>query len=114
MMKLPFLLMFIILSNMGIVVTEKEIEERKEAMFPDSKASERFEENEFKEFFEQAAILGVSSEEYFKVWEDISITTVAYMDQYVYENFGEPANPEDIEFGNQKVNEHIDSLFEGN
>lgn len=102
--------------NIGITITEEEIEDRKLAIFPKSTASERFEESDNKEFLEkQASILGVTPEKYFEVWEDNSHRAGAYIVKYVFEIFDEPNDAEhiqEIEAWDQKVNEHIDDLFQ--
>ncbi|MBB5172391.1 hypothetical protein [Texcoconibacillus texcoconensis] len=102
--------------DMGITVSDEEIEESKQAMMPGSEVSERYEALEDQSdqtFYErQASALDMVPEEYFEVWEDKTYTSQAYMDKYISETFDEPASEEDAEAFADDVNDHIDALFE--
>ncbi|KAA0542431.1 hypothetical protein FZW96_21335 [Bacillus sp. BGMRC 2118] len=97
----------------GITVTEEEIEERKQAMFPNSNANDRFEVFDEKEFYEkQAAILEVTPEHYYKVWEANTYTKQEYVEKYIEMNFGEPTDDEDVDVWGQEIEKHIKELFD--
>ena len=99
--------------DMGITVSDEEVEESKQFMLPDSEASERFEMEENKEFYgTQASLLGVAPEDYYEVWEDKTYKRGAYLDRYFDTMFGEPVEEDDAKLWEQKINKHLDELFE--
>ncbi|MBU8907464.1 hypothetical protein [Desertibacillus haloalkaliphilus] len=98
--------------DMGIVVSDEEVEENKRLLFPGSGVSERYQKLEDKQFYEeQASLLGVSPEDYYEVWEEKAYRSQAYMNKYIEKNFGTPAEGDDGEAWGQQINDHIDQLF---
>ncbi|MCL7745521.1 hypothetical protein [Halalkalibacter alkaliphilus] len=96
----------------GITVSEDEIDEIKQELFPGSKPPERYEYLDDKSFYEQqAALLGVSPEEYYEIWEGITLTKQAYVEKYIDEKLGGPTE-EEVDLWAQKIDEHIDELFD--
>ncbi|WP_088102865.1 hypothetical protein [Halalkalibacter urbisdiaboli] len=96
----------------GITVSEDEVVEKIQALFPSSEPIDRFEFIDDKTFYEQqASLLGVSSVKYFEVWEDITYTKQAYVEKYIDKKIGEPTE-EDLESWGQMIDEHINELFD--
>ena len=98
--------------EMGITVSEKEIEEDKQGRFPGSDVNERYKLSDDKEFFQtQASRLGISPEEYFVGWEDRTFRSQAYLEQYIDTKFGYPDENEDFEKWGQKLDFYFEELF---
>ncbi|MDQ0252762.1 hypothetical protein J2S74_000134 [Evansella vedderi] len=101
--------------EMGITVSDEEVEESKKAIFPGSDASERYkmiENKELYEFYEQqASLLGVSPEEFFEAWEERTYQIQAYVEKYIDAKFGYPDKGEDVDEWGQKIDDHLDKLL---
>lgn len=98
--------------EMGITVSEKEIEESKQVMNPGSNVSERYKQSIDKEFYQsQASRLGISPEEYFAGWEDRIFRTQSYMNQYIDTLFGYPDDNESIDEWGQNIDQYLEELF---
>ncbi|WP_413375874.1 hypothetical protein [Alkalihalobacillus sp. 1P02AB] len=100
--------------ELGIKITDEEIEKLKNTIFP---GYDTLEVHEFlevignEEFIKyQASRLGVSEEEYFDIWFNETHKRSAYIDEYIEQKFGEPPFDEFDEWA-EKVEEHLDKLF---
>ncbi|AOM84484.1 hypothetical protein [Salisediminibacterium beveridgei] len=99
--------------DMGIVVSEEEIEESKQAIFPDTEAAERYELTDDKDFHEkQASKLDISPEEYFEAREERMYKVQAYTEKYIEAEFGYPSDSDEIDEWGEKIDSHFESLFD--
>ncbi|ADU32253.1 hypothetical protein [Evansella cellulosilytica] len=102
--------------SMGMTVTEEELDEAKQGIYPGSTPQERYEMLPSTEFYEQqAAILGLSTEEYYEIWEDKTQTISAYLGKYIYYKFGDindSETEEEVKEWEDKANKHLNELFE--
>lgn len=109
--------------NMGIFISEEEIENNKMALYPGLEPQEIYESlpEEGKAFYEeQAEVLNVTPEEYYEIWLDVHHTHSAYIQAYINkvifnseleEEFDLMA-PEDLEMMDQRIDDHMDELVE--
>ena len=97
----------------GIVVSEEEIEESIEAIYPDADASERYALTDDQAFHEaQAEKLGISPEDYFEGREYRLHRTQAYTETYIEAEFGYPADSEDVHEWGEEIERHLERLFD--
>ncbi|WP_332633050.1 hypothetical protein [Halalkalibacter flavus] len=98
----------------GIAVSEQEIQENKKMLFPGADTGEilKIIPDKDKEFYEkQAAVLGISPEEYFDIWNDAYHSRDAYIQKYIVQKFGEPTSVEDGELLSEDIDDHINKLL---
>ncbi|MEC2071378.1 hypothetical protein [Alkalihalophilus marmarensis] len=109
--------------NMGIFISEKEIESNKTALYPGLEPQEIYETlpEEEKAFYEeQAEVLDVTPEDYYEIWLDAHHTHSAYIQAYTTKvifntDLEEDINlmdPEDLEMMDQRIDDHMNELME--
>ncbi|WP_096203181.1 hypothetical protein [Bacillus sp. FJAT-45350] len=100
--------------ELGIKITDAEIEEYKRTVFPSYDLMETHEFLEtigYTEFVEQQATkLGITEKEYFETWFHERYKRSAYREKYLEQKFGEP-NVDEFDEWAEKVAEHTNTLF---
>ncbi|MCM3489849.1 SurA N-terminal domain-containing protein [Alkalihalophilus marmarensis] len=109
--------------NMGIFISEEEIESNKTSLYPGLEAQEIYETlpEEGKAFYEeQAEVLNVTPEEYYEIWLDAHHTHSAYIQAYTnkvifntdLEEDIDLMDPEDLEIMDQRIDDHMNELMQ--
>jgi hypothetical protein len=89
--------------KLGITVSEQEMEEQRVMNYP-SVQIEDFHK-------EQAEELGITAEEYLKIWSLSILERNVYVQKYIKFKFDEPSSDEEIENWGSEIEAHINNLF---
>lgn len=105
--------------NMGIQVSQDEIESIKNSLYPGLNKSEILQnipESNRQFYEEQAAALDITPEEYYEIWSDKHYSRDAYIQKYINEKFFNPATAEGVDLMKQensnKLNKEIEKHLE--
>ncbi|ADH97920.1 SurA N-terminal domain-containing protein [Salisediminibacterium selenitireducens] len=100
--------------DLGITVSEDEVNASRQMLFPDSDAEERLAFWEDRAFIdEQAERLDMDELAYFKEWEEKMYRSQLFVDAYVEEVFGGfPEDTDEMQALGEEIDAHIDTLFD--
>lgn len=92
--------------NKGISVTEAEVEELKQLLYPHDRP------DQIEDFHrKQANLLGTTAEEYFEIWSTTYLERNEYIQAYIKSKFEEPSSGNEADSWGESIESHIEELF---